>query len=344
MMRILLPFLCCLQLGLSSQTLPPMVHRLALPDSPFGAEALLYGDTTQQRPLLVYCTGSMPVPLFLEVEGKSYSSLPFRYEELIGRCHILVLSKFAIPLVAGQESVDQFQAYTDKGSGKPPAAYLRSNTLGNYTEAHLALLDLLRGKAWIDGERVLVAGHSAGARLAAKVAAQSEEVSHLAYLSAEPRGRIVEMLRLEPGRSASPGASLLEWLDFWRDVNRQSEQVELPEGDSYATWHSNSEDVLDDLLGLDIPVFAAMGMADPKAAGMVAIPCEFIRAGKENLSFVPYEGLEHSFFEVDAAGRVNYEAYHWPAVVADVLDWWLEGKRSFDLDLRKAEPTGAVPK
>lgn len=298
----------------------------------FENEYLVIGDTTQQKPLLFYCTGSLSVPLFLTQDGQEYCTLPFTYSDYTERFHIVVVSKPGVPLFVETSQVNQRTEYLDPKTGQISADFTRHNRLDYAAALQAELLSRLVQRSWVDREQVLVVGHSAGARLAAKVGTAGP-ASHLAYLSCEPQGRFYEILRLETSRAANPAETALAQLETWKQVVAQQKENQQPAGDSYASTFTNSENVVDDLLATDRPVFAAYGTADRKAEGMLILPYAFIRAGKENLTFVPYLGGEHSFFEVGADGRPDYEDYHFDEVMADIIAWWLDGQTEFNYDL-----------
>jgi hypothetical protein len=330
---VLFMALAFLAVGCKAQQLPDHVHAKNIAGTVPAAEYVLIGDTAQKRPLLVYCTGSLAVPLFESENEQVYCSLPFNYKNYVEQFHVLVISKVGIPVLAKTEELDRNHVFIDPETKLPPKSYLTTNAVGHYVALHKQVLQSVRNRPWVDDEHMMVLGHSGGARLAAKVAGEVPGFTHLGYLSAEPQGRMLEMLLQEPRRSQDRSATLMEWLDFWKEVNANAEKTKEPQGDSYATWFTNSENVVDDLLELEIPVFAAMGTADRKAEGMVVIPYEFIRHGKENLTFLPYEGLEHSFFTVTPEGRIDYEKYHFGEVFQDAVDWWLQDKKEFDTHL-----------
>lgn len=292
----------------------------------------LFGDTTQQLPLMLYCTGSLPYPLFISQGADTYSTLPFSFPNYAQRCHILVVSKPGIPLVAEASQLNEQQLFVDPSTGKPPRVYLDRNHLEYMTELNLIAIETVAQSPWVAEEPMLISGHSAGARIATMVMRNTSIATHLGYMSCEPTGRFYEMLRLSAQSKERPDRAVMDQLAYWKEIIQDPEGgQDLP--DPHFTTFTNSLNMIGELFELERPIWAAYGTADVKTEGMLAIPYEFIRAGKENLTFVPYAHGDHSFFEVGENGQPNYNAYHFEHVFQDMLAWWLEGKTEFETDL-----------
>ncbi len=114
---------------------------------------------------------------------------------------------------------------------------------------------------------------------------------------------------------------LRQLYNTWQQISAASEDAKQSWGDSYPTWFSFSDNLIDDLLGLDIPILLTYGTADLSCKLCDLVYFEFIKAQKKNLSHRPYYGLDHNFFGVDENGKTDHENFNWDRVIADVFSW-----------------------
>lgn len=282
-------------------------------------EYVILGDTSRGKlPCLVYCTGSLAHPLFIEMNQRLNSTLPFDYKKTSEDCYIAVLSKKSVPIVAKKNKLNDKYIFIDSLTQKAPKGFSNYNNLEFYVKANYLMIDQLAKYDFI-GNNILIVGHSAGARVAAKVSVQNNKVSKLAYLSCEPLGRYYEKLK-----SCKTKSDIDQALSRWQFICHSRYDTSNQSGDSNITWFSNSENIIDDLLLLNMPIYAAYGTKDKKSDGMILIAYEFYRNNKKNLTFQPYDNLDHSFFLVNDNGTVNYKEYRFDQVMDDILTWWLK--------------------
>ena len=76
-----------------------------------------------------------------------------------------------------------------------------------------------------------------------------------------------------------------------------------------------------DWLELEIPIYLAYGTEDRAADLNDIVPLFFIQERKNNLTLKRYLGLEHNFFELDEAGKIDLEKPHWNDVMMAFLEW-----------------------
>ncbi len=298
-----------------------LFHRYQLQVENYSIEYVIFGDINKGKlPAFVYCTGSLAYPLFIDTGKKLESTLPFDINKVTKNFHLIVLSKNAIPVIAKENDLNNEFLYVDNITKKIPEDFFNSNTLDFYTKANSLMVDQIAKLEFINKNSILIVGHSAGARVATKVAGQNHNISGLAYLSCEPLGRYYEKLR-----SCKNKEDIEKSLINWKKIcNTRYVPPNGLSSDSNYTWFSNSENIIDDLLLLNIPIYAAYGTKDPKSEGMILIPYEFYKHNKNNLKFMPYDDMDHSFFGVNNDGSINYEKNNFDKIIQDILIWWAD--------------------
>lgn len=282
------------------------------------------------KPLLLFCQGSLPVPLFIEVsENRIWpvSLSNFDLEKMNESYHVAVISMPKTPLIVGEKNLNSQSSYvtdtTNNYSFSPD--YLEANYLENYVNRANKVLKFLKKQKWIESGKIVVAGHSQGARVATKIASKNRTVTQLGLFGGDPFGRIDQMIRqarynAHLGRTTweEADAAIKKYYEIYKDANNP----DLAEKDpSLKTLKSFSEAFYVDLLKLKIPIYVAYGTEDRGADLCDLLPLYFIEQGKENLTLKRYLGLEHNFFEVDENGRANYELAHWEDVMNQFVDW-----------------------
>lgn len=288
------------------------------------AAFVVLGDTSIRKPLIVFCTGSSIAPVFIQKNGKTYAlNNPIPFNDLLQQYHFLFVGKTGLPMVDVESNLDDQQSYS--GTGFDLSAFWKYNTLENNTLlAHSVLKKLLKAP-WIDQNKVVLLGHSQGSRVATKTAVSTPGVTHLVYLSCSPVGRFFEMIRRERIRAgATPEekqAKVDNLLALWKDISDHPGALDKTWGDPYPTWTSFSENLIDDLLRLEIPVFLGFGTEDVACELCDLIPYEFIRAGKTNLTTQVYPGVEHNFYPLGPDKKPDYTAGKWDQVMRDIFSW-----------------------
>lgn len=147
-----------------------------------------------RKPLFLFCQGSMPVPLIITRGINSYGTFPFNENMIIEKYHIAIISKPNIPLVVEDSVFGQGLNYIDISTGKIPEAYLKRNMLDYYVDRNTHVISYLLTQPFIDEKRIVVAGHSQGGTIAAKMSLKSPLITHLIYSGGNPMGQIMSMI------------------------------------------------------------------------------------------------------------------------------------------------------
>ncbi|MCC7467245.1 MAG: alpha/beta fold hydrolase [Saprospiraceae bacterium] len=324
-----------------SQSAPKLINRQALLfqlQTPQDSISLILADTatTHTKPVLLFCQGSLPVPLFVEIESYGLYMLGggignFDLPLLRQHYHVVVISMPHVPAIAGKNQVNpQFQFITDPNQPHSyPQAYVEADYLDRYVQRAITVLDFLKKQPWVDSSRLVVAGHSQGSKVASKIARQYPGVTQLGLFAANPFGRADQFIR-QARTDAQSGVITWEKADsvmqehyrFFETVHQPDSLAIHPE---YKSWNTFSEWFFDDWLQLDIPIYLAYGTEDQISDLCDLIPLFFIKEGKQNLTLKRYLHLEHNFFPVNPNTRQpDYQKPHWPEVMNTFLNWTLK--------------------
>lgn len=275
-------------------------------------------DTSEVKPAMVFLQGSLPVPLIIDAGEYKHVVLPFDYKEVARNFHLFVIAMPHTPVEAPMAQLNEQYCYVPDSTRSPgfDENYLRSNYLENYTNRTARVIREIQKLNWVDGSVHLV-GHSQGAKIAAVVAAESQEVTSAALLAFNAFGRYDEKIRKDRHALKSgqiTGEEYLQRLEAHYEVweNIQSNPNDFESGNN--AWTSFSIDYTPYLLKTEVPLWVGFGTEDVSAENCDLLPLHFLSTGKENLTLQPYPGWDHNFFDSD--GRM-----HWNEVMGDVVEW-----------------------
>src|SRR5690606_2684369 len=101
----------------------------------------------------------------------------------------------------------------------------------------------LQKLSYIDDSKLIVAGHSEGSTVAAKLAAKSKKVTHLIYASGCPLGRIMAMITESRSKETDTDTTRFaqDQLKYWEYVVNDSQNLYSSRGDSNKTTYDFSE-------------------------------------------------------------------------------------------------------
>lgn len=282
------------------------------------------------KPLLLFCQGSQPAPLFLDFGKRGIIPMSlsnFDLEELNKNYHVAVISMPKTPLIVDRENLNnQYLYITDTTKQHSYSlAYLKADYFENYVQRANKVLNFLSKQKWIDPDKIVVAGHSQGARVAVGIASSNKSITQLGLFGYNPNGRIDQSIRqirknAEAGKITWEKADTLqkERYDFYKLVQNLDSVKVHP---SLISWKSFSKPTLNDLIKLKIPVYIAYGSEDVGAALCDLLPLFFIENGKKNYYLNRYPNLNHNFFPIDENGKPNHAEGKWEIVMNKFLKW-----------------------
>lgn len=286
---------------------------------------------TEKKPVFLFCQGSLPVPLFVSFKEGVYmlggGISNFNYREITQKYHLIVISMPETPVIVSEKQVSQSFCYIPDTLNPRQFSpeYEKKDFLEHYVKRAGIVLDFLKKQPWVDNNKLVVAGHSQGSKVATKIALKNKRITHIGLFAANPFGRVDQFVR-ESRLSAQSGKVSWEEADKQMEENYETyRQAFIPDSvKKYASLNSLktfSEPFLEDWLELKIPVFLAYGTEDRTSELCDIVPLFFIREGKKNLTMKRYLHLEHNFFEVEKEGKTNYDKPHWPEVMHEFMEW-----------------------
>ncbi|WP_313533151.1 hypothetical protein [Sphingobacterium athyrii] len=292
-------------------------------------------DLTKKKPIFLWCQGSQPVPLYFNFKKNGLwmdagGITNFDYQEIKEYYHIVVISMPKTPLIVEESELDNQYSYIGASSDHktPSIAFQKADYLENYVSRALVVLKFLRKQKWADNSKLIVAGHSQGSKVASYIANKDKHVSKLGLFSANPYGRVDELVRNYRKQAERKEISWEEankqiekQYQFYRDANDPKKISKYP---FLLAWKSFSEPLIDDWLSFNKPIYMAYGTNDLSSDLCDLVPLLFIGNKKQNLTYKRYLNLEHNFFEVDSAGTVNHSKPHWKEVMSSFVKWTIE--------------------
>jgi dienelactone hydrolase len=191
--------------------------------------------------------------------------------------------------------------------------------VGYYVNRNLAAIRFLKTQPWVDKEKLVLAGHSAGATVMTRLATRSKDATHLILSSGNPMGRILSIIG-QRRVADSTGAGAEETFRYWERVVAYPDSTAAPGGgDPNKTTHDFSEPVVEAIKKLRIPVLVTYGTRDHCAPFNDYLRVELIREKKKHVQFKAYPGLEHNYIGYKPDGTLDYDNFNWDRVTAD---WW----------------------
>jgi dienelactone hydrolase len=280
------------------------------------------GEENITKPLFFFCQGSLPQPLIKYNENEVYGVFPFDPDSLAIKYHLVIVSKPFIPIIADTKTLSTNFNYTDS-SGNFPKEYSDRNLLTYYVERNITIIKYLQKQKWVSKTQLLVAGHSEGSTVAAKMAADYKKITHLIYSGGNPMGRIMSIIGQSRANETYTDSIKLgeEEIMYWEEVVKNKNDMDGLQGDTNKATFEFSQPPIKYLEKLKIPVLVAYGTKDWSAPFNDYMRVDFIRQRKTNFTFQPYVGTEHNFFPLTAENKPNYDIFNWDNVANDWLIW-----------------------
>jgi len=274
------------------------------------------GEERIAKPLMLFCQGSLPQPVIKYDEKGLYGTLPFNEAPFLEEFHIVIFSTPFIPVIANVNKLGKdFMYFKDFEKEIPPKGYMERNYLDYYVFRNNFILKQLFKERWVRTSKLVVAGHSEGSSIAAKMASLNKKITHLIYSGGNPYGRIASML----ASSKQLGKSEGKIIDYWKEAVANCNDTNTENGESFKAAYSFSAPQRDNLLTLAIPVLVTYGNKDCGSAYMDLFCIESIREKKKHITFIDYPELE-CHFTINSTPR-DPEKHYWDEVASDWLQW-----------------------
>jgi pimeloyl-ACP methyl ester carboxylesterase len=280
------------------------------------------GEEQKPKPLFLFCQGSQPVPLILHSKEVVYGTFPFKPDSLTTYYHLAIISKPAVPLIKDVSTLSDL-TYKDS-TGSYPKAYSDRNYLDYYVDRNIEVIKYLQKQPWILRSTLVVAGHSEGATIVAKLASVFPRITHLIYSGGNPMGRIASIVTNSRRQETDSSRQAEQDIEEWKAIVNNPTASDATKGDPHKTTYGFSIPPITYLQKITIPVFVSFGTNDVAAPFNDYLQLDMIRQHKNNFTFKGYIGTEHNFFGLNPDGSTNYDAFNWDRVALDWLHWLLQ--------------------
>lgn len=280
------------------------------------------GEEQKKKPLFFFCQGSLPKPLIIHEAAGAYGVFPFNPDSLCKDYHLVIIGKPYIPLIANTKELAPDFTFKDS-SGKFPKKYSERNLPEYYVNRNIAILEFLLKQNWVSDKKLIVAGHSEGSTVAAKMCEVYPSATHLIYSGGNPYGRIMTMI--SKGRSQETDTDSTRFgefeFEYWQKTVDARNNTNSDMGDSFKTTYDFSIPPAQSLTKLKIPVLVTYGTKDYSALFNDCFRADCIRQKKNNFTFKAYIGAEHNYFPVDKYNQPDYRRFKWDEVAGDWYEW-----------------------
>lgn len=283
-----------------------------------------------KKPILLFCQGSLPVPLFFDLPNQGIFPVPlnnFDVSEMKRHYHVVVISMPKTPVIVGLDHLNKSYNYVldtaQENSYSPD--FIKSDYLDNYVVRANRVLQFLSKQKWVDRNQLVVAGHSQGSHVALEIACANKNVTQLGLFGFNPLGRIDQYIRMLRKQAEAKEISweqadsiqltvLNDYASYYHD--------DLTEDETFAkSWVSFSKSQVNKLIELKTPVYIAYGSNDINGDFCDLLPLYFIEQRKTNYKVLRYPNLEHNFFPIDENGQTDYQNGKWKIVMNEFIKW-----------------------
>lgn len=279
-----------------------------------------------KKPLVLVLGGSGLEPTFkYNLEDKQvYCSGFWGFTKFKEEYHIAYINKGGIPL---------FDSIPNNNSKYPiDSITIKQNTLDWRAESASYAISKLQ-KA-LKPTKIYVVGHSQGGQVAPKVAVLNKSVDKVVVMSANALDHIYDRILIARQKAANHLMTQEEAQYVVDSLFRvQKEIYQNPQstekefwGETYNKWYSYSKTTpLENMLSLDIPILLIASGRDIDGSYIGNTDyamLEFIRKGKNNLTYKVYPNYDHIYMETQwKLGEEIGLGFKANKVIKDVFDW-----------------------
>lgn len=285
------------------------------------------GEQQKKKPIILMEKGSLPVPLIIEHdEWGIYPIMPFDTRILTEDYHLVFMSKPGVPLKVNAKNLTNRMEYNDPKTGQFSAKYQQNNHLDYYVNRDAQILKFLKKQPWVDSKKMVIAGHSEGGHIVAKLATVSKDVTHVISSSENPFGQMATIVYAIRKDDDSVGTYTKDQFDYWEKLVNKSPDLQMPPGISVDQLHQYqvgfSTPAFDHFQKIKVPVLVTYGTKDNCAPYNDYMRIAMIREKKTNFTFKDYPGLEHNYFKLDAKGQgIPDRGQGWNQTAKDWKAW-----------------------
>lgn len=275
--------------------------------------------TTKPKHLVVHIQGTDPFPLFFYRKQESTFTLTKIFSDdykTLGSDYTYAI--IAKPGLSGIFNRDDFSV---------PEEYHENN----YREYRVNQIDLaiedIKENHLAKAGKIIVYGHSEGAQLGAALARVNKSITHLGFWSGNVLNNFYEFALFERievlkghQTDSTAHAHIMGLITWYQEILKDPLSTEVDQwGYTNRRWSSYQEAPINDLLKIDIPVYAVFATEDESTPIETAylLPIQFMQHEKDNLTFEICMNCDHSYREVKDGNTIN----HWNQIFKEFIDW-----------------------
>ena len=268
-------------------------------------------EDDQRLPLIVFILGSGAHSNFIQRGGRILDAHRILREETHGRARVLAVEKPGVAFLSQPSK-------NGTAIGATPE-FLREHTATRWTEAVNAAISAARKLPEVDVSRLLVVGHSEGSRIAARVVATNQAVTHYAGLAGFATSRLRCFMIDRDGRRKER-EQIEKVISQWRRMLEAPDSTELFSGHTYRYWASfSSATTLEHLLSGHASIYLSQGTRDARCAvdGFELLQAQLFEQGRRPMVRL-IEGADHGFA---LQGQPDRDG--WREEMMAVVNWFL---------------------
>ena len=271
-------------------------------------------NINKKKPLILYLQGSTNFPIYYLKPNGSYSSgITLNVSSMSNNYHIVLISKPNTPFVDSLEIAPsgRIQYPWRKGYSEKYSLYWRVNS------ANRVINDVIN-KLQIDTSKVVVWGHSEGSQVAPGVALKNKKVTHVISMAGNSLNHLYDFILMERFSALSGKKSNEEaqsnidslYTEFEKIYKEPNSTTKEWFGESYLKWSSFTlNPPIENMLKLELPILYVAGGNDVQSImNMDYAKLEFLRKGKDNLTYKVFPNYNHFFMETktDKSGKKEW--------------------------------------
>ncbi len=285
-------------------------------------------DIDKKKPLLLFLGGSGLEPTFKynKADKQVYYTGFYRFTKYQDKFHIAFINKAGIPLYDSVNSSNE----TYKASQFAE----ENNTLDWRSVSASKVIDYLVKVLPVDTNNIIVVGHSQGGQVVPKVAVLNKKVKKIVMMASNSLDHIYDRILLARQQALNNQMSFDEaqyvvdsLLKVQQEIYRSPTDTKLTFWDEpYNKWYSYSKETpLENMLKLDIPILLIASGRDVDGsyiANTDYAALEFIRKGKQNLTYKVYPNYDHIYNETTRRfGEEIGLGFKANSVIDDIFIW-----------------------
>lgn len=216
--------------------------------------------------------------------------------------------------------------FNDENISTPKEYYENNYSEYRVTQINLSIEDIIKNHLDV-AEKIIVYGHSEGAVIAAALGNENKNITHLGFWSGNVLNNFyefslfnrIEALRGEQSDSLAHN-NIMGIMNWYKSVIENPNSTEIDHfGFTNKRWSSYEKPPIDDLLTIDIPIYAVFGTKDESTPIETAylLPVRFMQKRKGNLTFEVCIDCNHSYIEKDNEDVIK----HWDRVFKEFIYW-----------------------